>query len=106
MKKLLYCAILFLTAHAAVSAQGTEINKDKKIKARDIRHLPDHVLYVVNGKSMDVHKRTVFKHIKLRDIKTITFITDPAANAVYGARGANGVVLVVTDKQENMHNKG
>jgi TonB-dependent SusC/RagA subfamily outer membrane receptor len=106
MKRLIYGSFLFLATYTTVSAQSTEVNKEKKITARDIRQLPDHVLYVVNGNSMGVNKRATFKHIKTRDIKKLTVLKDPAATAVYGTRGANGVVLVITGKQENINTKG
>ncbi len=51
-------------------------------------------LYVVDGVPYDGN----LSAINSMDIETITVLKDAAANAIYGARGANGVVLVTTKK--------
>ncbi|MDR2057578.1 MAG: SusC/RagA family TonB-linked outer membrane protein [Dysgonamonadaceae bacterium] len=51
-------------------------------------------LYVVDGTPFEGN----ISSINSADIESITILKDAAANAIYGARGANGVVLVTTKK--------
>lgn len=54
-------------------------------------------LYVVDGAPFggDINQ------INPNDIASMTVLKDAAANALYGARGANGVVLITTKKGQN-----
>lgn len=49
-------------------------------------------LYVVDGVPYDGE----ISAINPQDIESMTVLKDAAANAIYGARGANGVVLITT----------
>lgn len=51
-------------------------------------------LYVVNGAPFPGDINT----INPSDIESITVLKDAASNALYGARGANGVILITTKK--------
>ena len=51
-------------------------------------------LYVVDG----IPVESSLSSINSADIETITTLKDAAANSLYGARGANGVVLITTKK--------
>lgn len=51
-------------------------------------------LYVVDGVPFDGN----ISSINPQDIESMTVLKDAAANALYGARGANGVILVTTKK--------
>jgi TonB-linked SusC/RagA family outer membrane protein len=51
-------------------------------------------LYVVDGIPME----SSLSSINSADIESITTLKDAAANSLYGARGANGVVLITTKK--------
>lgn len=51
-------------------------------------------LYVVDGVPFDGD----ISSISSQDIESITFLKDASANALYGSRGANGVVVVTTKK--------
>ncbi|HNX89704.1 MAG TPA: SusC/RagA family TonB-linked outer membrane protein, partial [Paludibacteraceae bacterium] len=51
-------------------------------------------LYVIDGVPYDGS----LSAINPRDIENMTVLKDAAANAIYGARGANGVVLITTKK--------
>lgn len=51
-------------------------------------------LYVVDG----VPYQGQLNAINQQDIESITVLKDAAANSLYGARGANGVILVTTKK--------
>ena len=51
-------------------------------------------LYVVDGVPYDGE----ISAINPQDIESMTVLKDAAANAIYGARGANGVVLITTKK--------
>ena len=52
-------------------------------------------LYVVDGAP---YETDVMNMINPHDIETMTVLKDAAATAIYGARGANGVVLITTKK--------
>ncbi|MDO5105418.1 SusC/RagA family TonB-linked outer membrane protein [Capnocytophaga sp.] len=51
-------------------------------------------LYVVDG----IPFNGDISSISLQDIESITFLKDASANALYGSRGANGVIVVTTKK--------
>lgn len=51
-------------------------------------------LYVVDGVPFNGN----ITSISNQDIESVTFLKDAAANALYGSRGANGVVVITTKK--------
>ncbi|MDR0558881.1 MAG: TonB-dependent receptor [Prevotellaceae bacterium] len=51
-------------------------------------------LYVVDGITVE----NSLSSINMTDIESVTTLKDAAANSLYGARGANGVVLITTKK--------
>ncbi|MBW1654992.1 SusC/RagA family TonB-linked outer membrane protein [Flavobacterium quisquiliarum] len=62
-------------------------------------------LYVIDGFPVENTKLTPFATIEenvpslnLEDIETITVLKDAAASSIYGARAANGVVVITTKK--------
>ena len=54
-------------------------------------------LYVVDGIPFDGS----ISSINPQDIESMTVLKDAAANAIYGARGANGVILITTKKADS-----
>lgn len=54
-------------------------------------------LYVVDGVPFDGSINT----INSADIESMTVLKDAAANSIYGARGANGVILITTKKGQS-----
>lgn len=54
-------------------------------------------LYVVDGFPME---SADFNAINTADIETIDILKDASATAIYGARGANGVVIITTKRGE------
>lgn len=65
-------------------------------------------LYVIDGfpvdnASMDFNGRVVenLPDLNLEDIESVTVLKDAAAASIYGARAANGVVVIVTKKGKN-----
>jgi len=54
-------------------------------------------LYVVDGIPLDVRSGGI-ESVNPNDIETIDILKDASATAVYGSRGANGVVLVTTKR--------
>lgn len=56
-------------------------------------------LYVVDGIPYDGGIRS----INPQDVESITVLKDAASAALYGARGANGVILVTTKKGRDGH---
>jgi TonB-linked SusC/RagA family outer membrane protein len=53
-------------------------------------------LYVVDGMPYDGN----LNNINPADIETMTVLKDAASNALYGARGANGVIMITTKKAQ------
>ncbi len=51
-------------------------------------------LYVVDGIPFNGNVNSISSH----DIESITFLKDASANALYGSRGANGVILITTKR--------
>ncbi len=51
-------------------------------------------IYVVDGAVFDVSLRT----INPADIESVSVLKDAAATAIYGSRGANGVIMITTKK--------
>ncbi|MHB9141174.1 MAG: SusC/RagA family TonB-linked outer membrane protein, partial [Paludibacter sp.] len=54
-------------------------------------------LYVVDGVPYDGSMSA----INPQDIESMTVLKDAAANAIYGSRGANGVILITTKKSDS-----
>ncbi len=52
-------------------------------------------LYVVDGFPLHTTNGILYD-INPRDIESITVLKDAASTAIYGSRGANGVVLIKT----------
>lgn len=62
-------------------------------------------LYVIDGFPVENTKLTPYSaldenvpNLNLEDIETITILKDAAASSIYGARAANGVVVITTKK--------
>lgn len=90
----------------AVSTSG-QPGTSAKIRIRGIGSIKagTNPLYVVDGVPMDSGDgddtnpvNDPLSSINSQDIESITVLKDAAAAALYGARGANGVVLVTTKK--------
>jgi TonB-dependent SusC/RagA subfamily outer membrane receptor len=52
-------------------------------------------LFVIDGVSVDVHGGTL-SWLDPHDIESIQALKDPSATALYGVRGANGVIVIKT----------
>jgi TonB-dependent SusC/RagA subfamily outer membrane receptor len=55
-------------------------------------------LYVVDGSPMEPGPGGVLSGVSPNDIESIRVLKDPADIAIYGMRGANGVILVTTKR--------
>ena len=58
-------------------------------------------LYVVDGVPQHASQGTVFLDMDPRDVKSIDVLKDAGATAIYGARGANGVILITTRRADD-----
>ena len=56
-------------------------------------------LYVVDG--VPLGSGQVFEIVDINDIESIDVLKDASAAAIYGSRGANGVVIITTKKGKN-----
>jgi TonB-dependent SusC/RagA subfamily outer membrane receptor len=55
-------------------------------------------LYVINGVPIHAAPGRALMGVSARDITRIDVLKDAAATAIYGSRGANGVVLITTKR--------
>jgi TonB-dependent SusC/RagA subfamily outer membrane receptor len=71
-----------------------------KVLIRGVRSLnaSSDPLYVVDGIPLNVG---TISAVNPNDIETIDVLKDASATAIYGSRGANGVVLITTKKGKN-----
>lgn len=78
------------------SASGGQPGATAKIRVRGTGSMAagNTPLYVVDGVPYDGD----LSSINTADIESTTVLKDAASNALYGARGANGVVLITTKK--------
>ena len=76
------------------SASGGQPGATAKIRVRGSMAAGNTPLYVVDGVPYDGD----LSSINTADIESTTVLKDAASNALYGARGANGVVLITTKK--------
>lgn len=79
----------------ATSAGGTP-GDDPSIRIRGFGTINSSSapVYVVDGAIFDISLRT----INPADIESISILKDAAATAIYGSRGANGVIMITTKK--------
>lgn len=58
-------------------------------------------LLVVDGFPTDLE----MKNLNPNDVESITFLKDAAAASIWGARAANGVIVIETKKGKNQVNR-
>ncbi len=83
-------------AGVVVQQQSAKPGEDAKVMIRGNRSLKatNDPLYVVDGVPLVVG----LSEISQSDIESIDILKDASATAIYGSRGANGVVLITTKK--------
>jgi TonB-linked SusC/RagA family outer membrane protein len=87
-------------------AAGVDITTNERpgeigdIRIRGVRSLTasNSPLYVVDG--VPLMSSSAIETLNPRDIESIDILKDASATAIYGSRGANGVVLVTTSRGE------
>ena len=57
-------------------------------------------LYVIDGVEIQPGRGGSLAGINPRDIATIEVVKDPAGEALYGVRGANGIILIKTKRRD------
>ncbi|PYO29715.1 MAG: hypothetical protein DMD73_00815 [Gemmatimonadetes bacterium] len=57
-------------------------------------------LYVIDGVEIEPGPGGSLTGINPRDIATIEVVKDPAGEAMYGVRGANGVIIIRTKRPD------
>ncbi len=82
-----------------MTESGDPSDNDPKIRIRGIGSMnaSNDPLYIVDG----VPYSGSIANINPMDVESMTVLKDAAANAIYGARGANGVVLITTKKGQS-----
>ena len=82
---------------ATVNRNGNGSSQQQSIiRGKSTIALPTDPLYVVNGVQV-----TDMSAINPEDISDITVLKDAAATAIWGAKAANGVIVIVTKKGNN-----
>ncbi|WPU91535.1 TonB-dependent receptor [Mucilaginibacter sabulilitoris] len=78
---------------------GSKPSDDATIKIRGINTINSgsSPIYVVDGLVMD-NNQGGFNSINMNDVASVQILKDASATALYGSRGANGVVVVTTKK--------
>lgn len=79
-----------------ISSTSGQPGSEPQVRFRGIGSLSssNNPLYVVDGVPYNGNVNA----ISSQDIESMTFLKDAAANALYGSRGANGVVIITTKK--------
>jgi TonB-linked SusC/RagA family outer membrane protein len=82
-----------LAGVTATTAEGSP-DSDVRVRVRGGMSITgdNSPLYVIDGVQME----NALNFIAPQDIKTIDVLKDAAATAIYGARGANGVIVITT----------
>lgn len=75
-----------------------------KIRGTNTINSGSNPIYVVDGMVME-NNQGGFNSINLNDVESVQVLKDASATALYGSRGANGVVLVTTKKGQNGEGK-
>ncbi len=57
-------------------------------------------LYVINGVAIRAAPGHALMGVSPRDVVRVDVLKDAGATAIYGSRGANGVVLIFTVRQD------
>ncbi len=83
-------------AGVQVAAASGEPGRGAEIRIRGVGTLNDaSPLYVVDGMLLDD-----ISFINLQDVASVEVLKDASATAIYGSRGANGVIIITTKKGE------
>ena len=79
-----------------ISSSGDPASNGSSIRIRGIgsMYASNTPLYIVDGMPYD----GTISDINPNDVESMSVLKDAAASAIYGARGANGVVLITTKK--------
>ena len=80
-------------------SSGARPDSDSSIKIRGVNTIDGKTdpIYVVDGLVMD-NFGGGFNSLNLNDVASIEILKDASSTALYGSRGANGVVLITTKK--------
>lgn len=86
-----------------INSNGDPTSNAPTIRIRGVGSMysSNNPLYVVDGVPYDGS----ISDINPNDVESISVLKDAAANTLYGARGANGVVIITTKKAESRDGK-
>ena len=86
-----------LSGVQVINSGGGQPGATSAIRIRGVGSMSssNNPLYVVDGVPIE---STLINSINPQDIESMTVLKDAAANAIYGARGANGVILITTKR--------
>ncbi|MGL1886810.1 MAG: SusC/RagA family TonB-linked outer membrane protein [Reichenbachiella sp.] len=86
-------------------SSGGDPGSTSNVRIRGANLRDGKVLYVVDGVPLDqdggvVGQRNPLNFINPNDVENITVLKDASAAAIYGSRGANGVIIITTKTGE------
>ena len=89
-------ALVGKVAGLQLSSSSGDLGSDPEIRIRGYGSINagKEPLWVVDGMPYDGDKN----NINMSDIESMTVLKDAASNALYGARGANGVIMITTKR--------
>ena len=71
-----------------------------RIRGTTSLHGSNEPLYVIDGVEIQPGPGGSLSGINPRDIATIQIVKDPAGEAMYGVRGANGIIVIKTKRPD------
>lgn len=77
------------------NAGSVQSSQEQVIVRGQSSSLPEGPLYVIDGVPVS---SDVFKNLNSEDVVSITVLKDASATALYGSRGASGVIIIKTKK--------
>ncbi|HEU4555425.1 MAG TPA: TonB-dependent receptor [Chitinophaga sp.] len=88
-------------------SNGTRPSDDATIRVRGINTINagSSPIYVVDGVVME-NNQGGFNSINVNDVASIQVLKDASATALYGSRGANGVIVITTKKGQRRGGDG
>ena len=90
-----------LRTKGGVEVMGSGNNVKVLIRGVSTIQLETQPLYVINGAPMGTSYSMANNAINVKDVVSVDILKDASATAIYGSRGANGVVIIETKRGDN-----
>ena len=90
----------YLRQVAGVNVHGEGMNASIRIHGINSFVADPSPLFVINGSAVSGGYQAVYTMVAPNDIKSVTVLKDASSTAIYGSRGANGVIVISIKKSE------